>query len=108
MHHSIDRRAFLSGAAGLSIALDLRPADRTRRKATPFPPFASPPLLPSIAARDDGALKIVTSTTILADLARQIGGERVDVTSLLPPNADPHDYEPIAGRCRLPSKTQAW
>ncbi len=94
MHHSIDRRAFLSGAAGLSIALGLRPFGSNAQEGTPFPPFASPPLLPSIVARDDGALKIVTSTTILADLARQIGGERVDVTSLLPPNADPHDYEP--------------
>jgi ABC-type Zn uptake system ZnuABC Zn-binding protein ZnuA len=94
MHHSIDRRAFLSGAAGLSITLGLRPFRSNAQDGTPFPPFASPSPLPSVAARDGGALKIVTSTTILADLARQIGGERVDVTSLLPPNADPHDYEP--------------
>lgn len=39
-------------------------------------------------------MQVVASTTILADLARQIGGERVTVTSLLPANVDPHDYEP--------------
>lgn len=94
MHQSIDRRAFLSGAAALSVALGFRPFGSSAQDGTPFPPFASASPLPSIEARAEGPLKVVTSTTILADLARQIGGERADVTSLLPPNADPHDYEP--------------
>jgi zinc/manganese transport system substrate-binding protein/manganese/iron transport system substrate-binding protein len=50
--------------------------------------------LPGAAPRTGGPLKVVASTPILADLARQIGGARVDVTSILPPNADPHDFEP--------------
>jgi ABC-type Zn uptake system ZnuABC Zn-binding protein ZnuA len=37
---------------------------------------------------------VVATTPIIADLVRQIGGERVDVKSLLPQNADPHDFEP--------------
>lgn len=94
MHQSIDRRAFLAGLSGLGFALALRPFRSDAQDGTPFPPFASPASLPSIAERTDGPLKVVASTTILADLARQIGGERVEVTSLLPPNADPHDYEP--------------
>ena len=37
---------------------------------------------------------VVASTTIIADLARQVGGERVRVYSLLGPGQDPHTYEP--------------
>ncbi|MDO4791152.1 MAG: anchored repeat ABC transporter, substrate-binding protein [Buchananella hordeovulneris] len=37
---------------------------------------------------------VVTTTTILADVVRNVGGERVDVVSLVPDGADPHSYEP--------------
>jgi ABC-type Zn uptake system ZnuABC Zn-binding protein ZnuA len=40
-----------------------------------------------------GRLNVVATTTQAADLARNVGGERVAVTGLLAPNADPHDYE---------------
>lgn len=53
-----------------------------------------PSPLPPATPRDGGAITVVASTGILADLVRQIGGERVDVRSLLPANADPHDFEP--------------
>ena len=36
---------------------------------------------------------VVSTTTQVADMARNVGGERVEVTSLLAPGADPHDYE---------------
>lgn len=39
-------------------------------------------------------LRVVASTTQAADFARAVGGDRVDVTQLLQPNSDPHDYEP--------------
>jgi ABC-type Zn uptake system ZnuABC Zn-binding protein ZnuA len=42
----------------------------------------------------DGALRVVATTTQVADLARNVGGGRVRVTSLLKPGIDPHDYEP--------------
>jgi ABC-type Zn uptake system ZnuABC Zn-binding protein ZnuA len=38
-------------------------------------------------------LKIVATTTQVADFAREIGGDRADVTQILKPNVDPHDYE---------------
>ncbi len=57
------------------------------------PPFGTPAALPAIDERADGPIQVVTSTSILADLARQVGGERVAVTSILPANADPHDFE---------------
>ncbi|GLY88271.1 metal ABC transporter substrate-binding protein [Actinoallomurus iriomotensis] len=39
-------------------------------------------------------LKVVATTTQVADFARDIGGDKVKVTQLLKPNVDPHDYEP--------------
>lgn len=40
-----------------------------------------------------GELQVVATTTIIADLARQVAGDRARVTSLLPANSDPHDFE---------------
>jgi zinc/manganese transport system substrate-binding protein len=41
------------------------------------------------------ALPVVASTNVYGDIARQIGGSRVAVTSILSdPNADPHLFEP--------------
>src|SRR5512146_2380204 len=41
-----------------------------------------------------GALKVVTSTTVFADMVRNVGGDLVDVTSLVPKNGDVHTFEP--------------
>lgn len=48
--------------------------------------FASP-----AAARP---LQVVASFTVLADVVKNVGGEQVNVTSLVPANGDPHDFEP--------------
>jgi ABC-type Zn uptake system ZnuABC Zn-binding protein ZnuA len=37
---------------------------------------------------------VVATTTQVADLAANVGGDRVRVSSLLKPGIDPHDYEP--------------
>jgi len=37
---------------------------------------------------------ILTSTTVLADIVRNIAGDRVEVESLLPIGTDPHSYQP--------------
>jgi ABC-type Zn uptake system ZnuABC Zn-binding protein ZnuA len=37
---------------------------------------------------------ILTSATFLADITRNVAGERLDVESLLPVGADPHSYQP--------------
>jgi ABC-type Zn uptake system ZnuABC Zn-binding protein ZnuA len=39
-------------------------------------------------------LNIVATTTDLASLAQAVGGERITVTSLVPPNLDPEEYQP--------------
>ncbi|WP_051472079.1 metal ABC transporter solute-binding protein, Zn/Mn family [Patulibacter minatonensis] len=45
-------------------------------------------------ARGDGRLRVVATTTQLADLARNVGGDRVDVHQVLHTGSDPHEYEP--------------
>src|SRR4051794_38877421 len=42
----------------------------------------------------DGRLQVIATTTQLGDFARVIGGGDADVTQILKPNTDPHDYEP--------------
>ncbi len=49
----------------------------------------------SAVAETVGArLKVVTSTTQIADFVRQIMGDRAEVVSVLAPGADPHTYQP--------------
>jgi zinc/manganese transport system substrate-binding protein len=40
-----------------------------------------------------GRVTVVATTTQAADLARNVGGENVEVVGLLAPNSDPHEYE---------------
>ncbi len=53
-------------------------------------------LFSSLAAPASAAekLKAVASFSILADLVSRVGGERVDVTSIVGPDGDAHVYEP--------------
>lgn len=44
-----------------------------------------------------GPLRIVTTTGQVGDLARRVGGERVDVITLMGPGIDPHLYKASAG-----------
>ncbi|WP_285407774.1 metal ABC transporter substrate-binding protein [Pseudomonas sp. FR229a] len=39
-------------------------------------------------------LPVVTSFSILADMVQQVGGEHVQITSMVGPDADAHTYEP--------------
>jgi len=94
MSISFNRRSFLMSGAMLTLVIRAAPRVAARAQEITVPPFASPVALPAIAGRSDGPLEVITSTSILADLVRQIGGDRVDVTSILPANADPHDFEP--------------
>ena len=44
-------------------------------------------------AAGGGGPTFVATTTQAADLARQVAGGGAEVVGLIPPNADPHDYE---------------
>jgi manganese/iron transport system substrate-binding protein len=52
------------------------------------------------AMADEARLKVLASTTQIADFARQVVGDRAVVSSVLAPGADPHLYQPIPSDAR--------
>lgn len=54
-------------------------------------------ILPGRTARsaDDPRVRVVATTGILADLARNVGGDDTRVVSLIPEGGDPHSFEPL-------------
>lgn len=48
-----------------------------------------------------GKLNVVTTTGMIADLARNIGGDHVEVSSLMGPGVDPHLYKASEGDVQL-------
>lgn len=59
----------------------------------------------AVAAVDGQPLRVITSTAILADIARAIGGDAVAVTSLVPNGSNPHSFDP--GRTHITALTNA-
>jgi ABC-type Zn uptake system ZnuABC Zn-binding protein ZnuA len=48
----------------------------------------------SVDGTEGRVLRVVATTTQVADFAANVGGDHIQVTSLLKPNLDAHDYEP--------------
>ncbi|WP_430781521.1 anchored repeat ABC transporter, substrate-binding protein [Actinoplanes sp. G11-F43] len=49
---------------------------------------------PPTLTESDDRIQVVTTTGVLADLVRNVGGDRVRVASIVPDDADAHAYEP--------------
>ncbi len=52
------------------------------------------PSLSPVALGEGEKLRIVATTSIVADVVQNVGGDRIDLTALLPLGADPHAFEP--------------
>lgn len=50
---------------------------------------------PSVVSSGDEMPKVVSTTTIIADLTEAIASDQIKHTSLLQPGVDPHIYEPV-------------
>jgi zinc/manganese transport system substrate-binding protein len=57
-------------------------------------------LLPLCAHADAGKLPVVASFSVLGDLVRQIGGDDVQIDTLVGPDGDVHVYQPSPGDAR--------
>jgi ABC-type Zn uptake system ZnuABC Zn-binding protein ZnuA len=55
---------------------------------------SSPATFGSGVTPGPGAVRVVTTTTVFADIVRSVGGSRVNATSIIPPGVGPEDYEP--------------
>lgn len=54
--------------------------------------------------RPPAQVKAITTLAVFEDMVGEIGGDRVEVSSLLPSGADPHTYEPVPRDVRLVSE----
>lgn len=52
------------------------------------------------AAQQPAKLKVVASFSILADFVRNVGGDRIDVVTLVGPDADAHAFAPTPAHAR--------
>ena len=65
---------------------------RTRRAL--FVIFACMAAVPMSGARAQEAVKVTATFSILGDLVRNVGGDRIALTTLVGPNGDAHVYSP--------------
>ncbi len=61
---------------------------------------------PGATAGAEKKLKVVASFSILGDLVKNVGGDRVAVTTLVGPNGDVHVYEPTPADARAVSEAR--
>ncbi len=89
-------------AALVALGCAADPGDDGPAVAAPEPPAVEPEPDPDDDADADEPdpepiLTVVATLAPIADLVAQVGGERVEVTSLVPAGADSHTYEPRPG-----------
>jgi ABC-type Zn uptake system ZnuABC Zn-binding protein ZnuA len=60
-------------------------------------------IIPQRQASND-VLQVVATTTILGDVVQRIGGDRVQVSVLVPPGNDPHSFQPAPSDIRIISE----
>jgi ABC-type Zn uptake system ZnuABC Zn-binding protein ZnuA/ABC-type Mn2+/Zn2+ transport system permease subunit len=93
--------AVLAGGLFAAVAL-ARVLVRNPRRRAALAPAAALLALVLLAGCDSaqksdaapGAPGVVATTTQLGDVTRAVGGDAAQVTQILRPNTDPHDYEP--------------
>jgi zinc/manganese transport system substrate-binding protein len=89
--------ACVAGAAFAAVAAARALARLPRRAAIAAALGALAMLAAGCGSESSGEgrqVKVVATTTQVADFVREVGGKAVEVTQILQPNSDPHDYEP--------------
>jgi zinc/manganese transport system substrate-binding protein len=61
--------------------------------------------VPQTASADD-KMKVAASFSILGDMVKQVGGERVEVVTFVGPNGDAHVYEPTPADAKALSESK--
>ncbi len=71
------------------------------RGAVAQSPEAAAPMSLPIPSPATGAITVVTTTTVFADMVRNVAREHADVVSIIPAGVGPEDYEPRPGDIQL-------
>jgi ABC-type Zn uptake system ZnuABC Zn-binding protein ZnuA len=62
-------------------------------------------ILPGCSGHSEGGKQnkqlVIATTTIIADIAQEIAGDRVEVYGIMPIGGDPHVYQPVPGDARM-------
>lgn len=84
-----------------------RPENRRKRRLITFAVVAGliallfvPGIGPSESSEAKDRPRVLTTFTVIADMVREVGGDRVDVRSITKPGAEIHGYEPTPGDLR--------
>jgi ABC-type Zn uptake system ZnuABC Zn-binding protein ZnuA len=48
----------------------------------------------TVSASGADTLKVASFSTVLTEIAKQVGGNHITVAALLQPGQDPHEYQP--------------
>ena len=69
------------------------------RQDTPAAEAPAAPTLPPLAAAalDGRPLRVAATTSVIGDVLAQVGGDAIELTTLMAAGQDPHSYEPGAG-----------
>jgi ABC-type Zn uptake system ZnuABC Zn-binding protein ZnuA len=67
---------------------------------------AAPQVLTPIALAPGERLRVLATTSIVADVVAAVGGTRVEVSALVPPGVDPHAFEPTPQDVRSVAEAQ--
>lgn len=92
----------LAGALALAACGSPRPAPVA---ATPGPDTPAT-VLPTIFLPPGERLKVLATTSILADVVAAVGGDRLQVSALVPAGVDPHAFEPAPQDVRHVAEAQ--
>ena len=103
-NNKISRRHFIAGAGALALTGLLAGCKSeiittTQEKTTTATKTDTETLTQTSTVTEKGdALTIIASITPVADFIQQIGGEKVEVTLMVPAGASPHTYEPTTSQ----------
>jgi zinc/manganese transport system substrate-binding protein len=63
-------------------------------------------LLIALSVRAEERIKVATFSTILTEIAQEVGGEHANVVGLVKPAVDPHEYQPTPADLKVVSDSQ--
>jgi zinc/manganese transport system substrate-binding protein len=100
-------RPRIAAAVGALAATTVMLAACNSTSSTTTATSSTTPSGPTSSAAAAAPIAVVASTNVWGDIAKQIGGDHVNVTSIMSdPNADPHQYEADAKTGAALSKSQ--